>query len=133
MVAAHPGDIRATTRFATTQPEETIRKAIQYLRDQISPTELKGLGIGSFGPLDLDPDSSTYGFLTTTPKSGWADTDLLHPFQEAFNLPTGFDTDVNTAALGEAAWGAGQLWNHVSCKRSCFWPAPGAGLFFSTA
>ncbi len=108
MIAAHPGDIRATTRFPTTQPEETIQKAIQYLKDQVSPTELKGLGIGSFGPLDLNQDSPTYGHLTTTPKPGWANTDLLSPFQEAFNLPTGFDTDVNAAALGEARWGAAQ-------------------------
>lgn len=108
MIAAHPGDIRATTRFPTTQPEETIQIAIQYLKDQASPTELKGLGIGSFGPLDLNQDSPTYGHLTTTPKPGWANTDLLSPFQEAFNLPAGFDTDVNAAALGEARWGAAQ-------------------------
>jgi fructokinase len=108
MIAAHPGDIHATTRFPTTQPEETIENAIQYIRDQFQSAELTGLGIGSFGPLDLDQDSPTYGYLTTTPKPGWANTDLLSPFREAFNLPTGFDTDVNAAALGEARWGAAQ-------------------------
>jgi fructokinase len=106
MVAAHPENIRATTRFPTTQPDKTIGNAIKFFKDQMPPSGLKAFGIGSFGPLDLNQDSPTYGYLTTTPKPGWANTDLLEPFQEAFNLPTGFDTDVNTAALGEARWGA---------------------------
>lgn len=66
------------------------------------------MGIASFGPLDLNPDSPTYGYLTTTPKPDWANTDIISPFKEAFNLPVGFDTDVNGAALGEARWGAAQ-------------------------
>ena len=108
MVAAHPGDIRATTRFPTSQPRETIEKAIQFFKEEIHNSGLKALGIASFGPLNLNQDSPTFGYLTTTPKPGWADTNLLQPFQEAFNLPTGFDTDVNAAALGEARWGAAQ-------------------------
>jgi fructokinase len=108
MIAAHPEDIRASTRFPTTQPEETIGTAINFIERQIQPGELKGLGIGSFGPLDLDPKSPTYGFLTTTPKPGWANSDLISPFRKAFDLPIGFDTDVNAAALGEARWGVAQ-------------------------
>jgi fructokinase len=108
MIAAHPGDIRATTRFPTTQPEETIGKAIQFFKDHTPTTGLKAFGIGSFGPLDLNQDSPTYGFITTTPKPGWANTNLLEPVQKAFNLPAGFDTDVNAAALGESRWGAAQ-------------------------
>jgi fructokinase len=108
MVAAHPGDIRVTSRFPTTQSGETIERAIQFFKKQLASSELKALGIGSFGPLDLNQDSPTFGYLTTTPKPGWANTDLLKPFQEALNLPTGFDTDVNAAALGEAHWGAAQ-------------------------
>jgi fructokinase len=108
MIAAHPEDIRASARFPTTLPEETIGAAIAFIKRQIQPGELKGLGIGSFGPLDLDPESPTYGFLTTTPKPGWSNSDLISPFRVAFDLPTGFDTDVNAAALGEARWGAAQ-------------------------
>ena len=108
IIAAHPEDVRASTRFPITLPEETIRKAIDFINMHTQPGELKGLGIGSFGPLDLDPESPTYGFLTTTPKPGWADSDLISPFRKAFDLPTGFDTDVNAAALGEARWGAAQ-------------------------
>lgn len=108
MIAAHPEDIRATTSFPTSQPEETIENAIHYIKNQIHPGELKGLGIGSFGPLDLHQKSPTYGYLTSTPKPGWANTDLLTPFRRAFDLPTGLDTDVNAAAMGESRWGAAQ-------------------------
>lgn len=109
MIANHPGDIYATTRFPTSDPEETIGNAIEFIKSQThKPGDLKGLGIGSFGPLDLNRESATYGFLTTTPKPGWANTDLISPFHEAFNLPIGFDTDVNAAALGEHRWGAGR-------------------------
>jgi len=109
MIANHPEDIRATTRFPTRDPEGTIGTAIEFIRSHIrNPEDLRGLGIGSFGPLDLKKDSPTYGFLTTTPKPGWANTDLISPFQKEFNLSIGFDTDVNAAALGEYRWGAGR-------------------------
>jgi fructokinase len=109
MIANHPGDIRATTRFPTRQPGDTIGSAIEFIQDQVSTLkDLRAIGIGSFGPLDLKKDSNTYGHLTTTPKSGWANTDLINPFKSEFNLPIGLDTDVNAAALGESRWGAGQ-------------------------
>ncbi|MFN2213983.1 MAG: ROK family protein [Anaerolineales bacterium] len=109
MIASQPGDIRASTRFATTTPEETICRAIDFIETQAQQAgELSGIGIGSFGPLDLTQKSPTYGYITSTPKSGWAGTDLLSPFRKAFNLPVGFDTDVNAAALGEHRWGAAQ-------------------------
>lgn len=109
MVADSPDDIRSATRFPTTQPKETIGIALEFFQDQTRQHgKLSGIGIGSFGPLDLNPSSLTYGFLTTTPKPGWANTDLLGPFREVFDLPIGFDTDVNAAALGESRWGAAQ-------------------------
>jgi fructokinase len=109
LIATSPEDIRATTRLPTTQPAETIGEAIEFIHKQNQQHgKLKGVGIGSFGPLDLDIDSPTYGYLTTTPKPGWANTDLVGPIQEALELPLGFDTDVNAAALGEARWGAAQ-------------------------
>jgi len=109
MVADSPGDIRSVTRVRTTQPEETIGIALEFFQDQVHQHgKMNGIGIGSFGPLDLNPSSPTYGCLTTTPKPGWANTDLLGPFREVFDLPIGFDTDVNAAALGEYHWGAAQ-------------------------
>ena len=70
---------------------------------------LAALGVASFGPVDLDETSSTYGFITTTPKPGWQNADVCGPLRRAFpGVPIGFDTDVNGAALGESRWGAAQ-------------------------
>ena len=70
---------------------------------------LAALGVASFGPVDLDERSPTYGFITTTPKRGWQNADILGLLRRAFRgRPIGFDTDVNGAALGEARWGAAQ-------------------------
>ena len=74
---------------------------------QLPGGKLAAIGVASFGPVDLDPVSPTYGHVTSTPKPGWGGTDLLSPIRRAFpGLPIGFDTDVNGAALGERTWGA---------------------------
>ncbi len=90
--------MRAETRIATTTPDETIRAVIEFFRAQPG---IAAIGIGSFGPVDLQR-----GWITTTPKPGWANTDLAGAIRRAFNVPVGFDTDVNAAALGEHEWGA---------------------------
>jgi len=105
-VGSGPEEIKAETRFPTTTPEETIGKAIQFFQEQKEP--LKAIGIGSFGPVDPNPSSPTFGYITTTPKPGWATTSLVGKIKSALELPIGFDTDVNAAALGEHRWGAAQ-------------------------
>ncbi len=107
-VGSGPDDIRAETRFATTTPTETIRRAIEFFRAQHESTPLTAIGIASFGPVDPDPQSPTFGYITTTPKPNWGQTDMVGPLHQALGLPVGFDTDVNGAALGEYRWGAGQ-------------------------
>ncbi len=107
-VGTGPDDIRAEIRIPTTTPQETIFKAIDFFRQQQQKEPLKAIGIGSFGPLDPDPGSPTFGYLTGTPKPGWAQTDFAGPIKRALNLPLAFDTDVNAAALGENYWGAAQ-------------------------
>jgi len=103
------GRLLAREQFPTgDDPAALLRLVIEWLEEagrRHGP--LAALGVASFGPVDLDPTSSTYGFITTTPKPGWADADLLGPLRRAFpGLPIGFDTDVNGAALGERVWGA---------------------------
>jgi fructokinase len=106
-VASGPDDIRAELRYPTTNPDETIGKAIDFFEaQQEKHGKLAALGLGSFGPIDLKPDSPTYGHVTSTPKPGWKDADFLGRIRERFNIPTGWDTDVNAAALGEHVWGA---------------------------
>lgn len=90
--------------FPTTTPEQTLRMAIDFFHNR----QLAAIGIASFGPVDLDPASPTYGFITATPKDGWRNTDIAGPLARATRVPIGLDTDVNGAALGEATWGAGQ-------------------------
>lgn len=101
-----PGDL-TTAQFPTTSPEETTRAAIEFFR-QKAGANLKAVGIGSFGPVDLHRNSPTYGFVTSTPKLAWQNFDLAGTVGRALGVPVGFDTDVNAAALGETRWGAAQ-------------------------
>lgn len=107
-VGTDPDDIRSEIRFPTTTTEETIGRAIAFFEDQAKQVELAAIGIASFGPVDPNPISPTFGYITTTPKPGWAYADLAGAIGRALDLPVGFDTDVNGAALGEQRWGAAQ-------------------------
>lgn len=88
------------TQFPTTTPEETIAQTIAYFK--AFEADLAGIAIGSFGPIDIDPSSETYGYITTTPKPGWANVDLLGRLSTAFEIPFDVTTDVNSSAYGEA-------------------------------
>ena len=105
-VGAGPDDVRAEMQFPTTTPAETIGRAIAFFRAQ--PVPPAAIGIGSFGPLDPDPTSPTFGYISSTPKSGWSHVDFVGMIRPALDVPVGFDTDVNAAALGEHRWGAAQ-------------------------
>ena len=96
------GEILEQVSIPTKTPEITIPLLIEYFKNK----KVEALGIGSFGPLDLDRNSKTYGFITSTPKLAWANYDLAGAFKEALHVPVGLDTDVNGSALGEATWGA---------------------------
>ncbi len=99
------GELLAETRFPTTDPAETIARTLAFFAGQ---EPVSAVGIASFGPVDLQPGSPTYGHITTTPKPGWTYADLVGPIRRALRVPVGFDTDVNGAALGEGRWGAAQ-------------------------
>ncbi|MCD6520154.1 MAG: ROK family protein, partial [Anaerolineae bacterium] len=107
-IGTGPEDIRAEERFPTTMPEETIGKAIAFFEAHRSLGHLAAIGIASFGPIDPNPQSPSFGHITTTPKPGWAHTDFAGQVHRALQVPVGFDTDVNVAALGEHRWGAAQ-------------------------
>ncbi len=107
-VGTGPDDFRAETRFPTTTPEETISQAIAFFKEQAQIEPLAAIGIASFGPVDPNPASPTFGYITTTPKPHWANADLAGTIGRALGVPVGFDTDVNGAAMGEHRWGAAQ-------------------------
>ncbi|SHO49211.1 ROK family protein [Anaerocolumna xylanovorans] len=96
------GEILEQTSIPTETPEITLPKIIDYFKDK----EIKSLGIGSFGPIDLDRASKTYGYITSTPKLAWVNCDIVGTLQKHLGIPVGFDTDVNGSALGEATWGS---------------------------
>lgn len=110
VIANGPDDILEEIRIPTTYPPETIEKVISFFEQTIQHhnINLVSLGIGCFGPIDLNPFSQTYGYITTTPKPGWKNANLLQPIRDSLNVPTAFDTDVNVAALGEGKWGSAQ-------------------------
>ena len=103
-VADEDQTIIATHRIPTTHPDETIAAALDWFSAQ---GKLSAFGIASFGPLDLDPASATWGHITQTTKPGWSHTNLVGPFVARFGCPVAIDTDVNGAALAESLWGAG--------------------------
>ena len=108
-VGTGPDDMRDEVRFPTTTPEETLGKAIAYFQEQQAKHgPLSAIGIAAFGPLDPNPQSPTFGRITTTPKPHWGNADVVGKLRAVFNVPMGFDTDVNGAALSEHRWGAGQ-------------------------
>jgi len=105
-IADEPPRLLARTEFPTTTPAETIGRAVEFFRAQ---DRLPGaIGIASFGPVGLNPASPNFGFITSTPKSGWRDTDLAGAVRRGTGLPVAFETDVNAAAVGEWRWGAAQ-------------------------
>lgn len=107
-VGSGPDDIRATHRFPTTTPDETLIQAQEFFAKWHAETPLRAIGIAAFGPVDPTPGSKYYGHITTTPKPHWAHTDVVGRFADQFGIPIAFDSDVNGAALGEHTWGAAQ-------------------------
>jgi fructokinase len=108
-VGTSPDNVRAELRIPTTTPQETISQSIEFFQAQQAKLgAIAAIGIASFGPIDPKPGSPTFGYITSTPKPGWRDTNFAGAVGQALNVPVGFDTDVNAAALGEWRWGAGQ-------------------------
>ncbi len=105
-VGSGPNDLK-TAQFPTSEPDMTLAKVIAFFREA-GGNKIDSIGIGSFGPVDLDRESPTYGHITSTPKAGWANFDLAGSIRGALGVPVAFDTDVNAAILGEARWGAAQ-------------------------
>ena len=95
------GQILDRVSMPTRTPEETMPEMLNYFRGK----GLAAIGIGSFGPVDLDRRSPTYGTILSSPKLSWRNFDIVGRFEEELGLPVGIDTDVNAAALGEAVWG----------------------------
>ena len=107
--AAGPKMCARVERLPTGEREETLRQIEAVLdRWRAQYGAPRALGIASFGPVDLRANSPTYGFITSTTKPGWRNTDVAQRLGRRFGVPVGFDTDVNGAALAEGRWGAAE-------------------------
>lgn len=95
------GKILEQIPISTTMPEETLSAILDWFSDR----GIAALGIACFGPIDLHRSSPTYGYITTTPKPGWANVDIVGTLQKGLAVPVGFDTDVNGSLLGEVRYG----------------------------
>lgn len=95
------GNIKEQISIPTSTPEDTIPKILEYFKDK----NIEALGIGCFGPIDLNRKSETYGYITNTPKLAWRNFDIVGSLKKALNVPIGFDTDVNGSLLGEYTFG----------------------------
>ena len=98
------GEISEQISIPTETPEITIPKLISFYQDK----GISALGIGCFGPIELNRNAAAYGYITTTPKLAWQQYDIVGAFKRALGVPVGFDTDVNASALGEHTWGIGK-------------------------
>jgi fructokinase len=108
ILGSGPDDVRAVERLPTRAYEETLRDIEGIIERWCGQYgKIRALGIASFGPLDLRMQSCTYGYVTSTSKAGWRNSDVARRLQKRFDVPVGFDTDVNGAALAEGRWGAG--------------------------
>lgn len=108
ILARGPRDIIGRETVPTTSSDETLARLGTILSGWQSDAGFAALGIASFGPVDLDPRSPSYGQITSTPKPGWSGADVVGRLQRAAGVATGFDTDVNGAALAEMRWGSGR-------------------------
>lgn len=117
-VSDHDLNIVEKVTIPTTSPEETFANVFEFF-DRF---ELDAIGIGSFGPIDIDEDSETFGYITSTPKRYWRNVDFLGVFKKRYNVPMGWNTDVNAAALGEVTLGA------AKDKDSCIYLTVGTGI-----
>ncbi len=100
-VGTKEGEILERVSFPTESPKETMPKLLEYFRDK----EVQALGIGCFGPIDLNRQSESYGRILETPKLAWRNYDICGYFRNGLQVPVGFDTDVNGSMLGECTWG----------------------------
>ncbi|MFU0790108.1 ROK family protein [Virgibacillus proomii] len=112
------GKIIDKISLPTVDPDDTLKAVKNYFANYA----IEALGVGMFGPIDLDKKSSTYGSVLHTPKINWRNYPLLDKLQHDFSVPVYLDTDVNTACLGEYNYGAGK---HAD---SCLYITVGTGI-----
>ncbi|MFT8871584.1 MAG: ROK family protein [Sporolactobacillus sp.] len=117
-VGNEKGEVTERVTVATTRPAETLEPIIQFFAKH----EIAAIGVGAFGPIDVNPDSPTYGYVTSTPKAGWRNFDFVGTIKRRFPLPIAWTTDVNEAGYGEYRLG------NARGTASCLYLTIGTGI-----
>ncbi|MBD2868604.1 ROK family protein [Paenibacillus sp. IB182493] len=117
-IGTEDGKMLERVSIPTSSPEATLDEAMAFFEGK----GIGAIGIGTFGPIVVDPRSPDYGSVAATPKPGWSGYRIIDHVKLRFDVPVGFDTDVNAAALGEATWGA------AAGLGSCLYMTVGTGI-----
>lgn len=107
-LSSNPPHIAREVTFRTTSPEETLQRACDFFYPFVNAGKVKSIGVAAFGPVDINPASPTYGYITDTPKPGWCDCNILGLLQQQLEVSFAFHVDVSGSAIGERTWGASQ-------------------------
>lgn len=108
-IGTGPNDIRNRIKIPTRSAEETLDAVAKYFANIVADHgRLDAIGVGCFGPVDIDRSSKTFGTILSTPKPGWSGVDIVREIMTRTDAPVVIDTDVNCALMGEAAYGAGR-------------------------
>ena len=102
-IADDPARPLRTDTFPTTKPAQTVSRAVRFFTEN-GPVD--ALGVGTFGPVDIRRGSPTWGTITTTPKPGWADTDLAAALRSGLGVPialAGTITGAGSTAVSASA------------------------------
>lgn len=89
-------------------PTDESSVVIDKLNSYFKENKITSLGLASFGPLELNKNSSDYGMVMGTPKKGWDQVPFGAALKEYLQIPVEIDTDVNAAAMAEVVYGAGK-------------------------
>ncbi|ENH96653.1 fructokinase [Gracilibacillus halophilus YIM-C55.5] len=123
-VGTEQGEIVEKTTISTEHPDITMPKVIEFFEDK----GISRIGVGSFGPIDCNEMSASYGTLQKTPKTDWVDYPLGGTLKEALDVPVFIDTDVNVAAMSETKWGNAR--DVDTCLYITVGTGIGAGAYF---
>jgi len=91
------GEVVAKKRIPTTDAKETLAKSVEFFKEH----PVSALGIGTFGPIDINSNSRTFGYILDTPKRGWSGTNVKGTFEKELGIPVVMTTDVNASCYGE--------------------------------
>ncbi|SDN90702.1 ROK family protein [Alkalicoccus daliensis] len=117
-VGKENGEVIDSVTVPTSSPKETLADIGSFFNRY----EIRAMGVGMFGPINLEKDSGNYGRVLNTPKLAWRDFNVYDYLKKKYGVPVFLDTDVNAAALGEFHWGAAKE------AESCLYMTVGTGI-----